>query len=165
MSQNVKPIPTGYHTITPNITVKDAAKAIDFYKNAFGATEVMRMPGPGGKVMHAELKLGDSTFMLGDEMPEMGNKGPKSYGGTPTSFYVYVENVDNAWKKALGAGGKEVMPLNTMFWGDRTGRLEDPFGHHWVLAQHVKDVTPEEMKKAGDEWMKEMQSKMQETHR
>ena len=156
MNQNVKSIPTGYHTITPNITVRDAAKAIDFYKNAFGAQEVMRMAGPGGKVMHAEMTIGDSKFMLGDEMPEMGNKGPKSYGGSPVSFYVYVENVDNAWKKAIGAGGKQVMPIEDMFWGDRTGRLEDPFGHTWVLAQHVKEVTPEEMKKAGEEFMSKM---------
>ena len=165
MNQNVKYIPQGYHTITPNLICKDAAKAIDFYKTAFGAQEVMRMPGPDGKVMHAELKFGDSTFMLGEEMSEMGFKSPKSYNGTGSSFYCYVENVDAAWKKALGAGGKEVMPLDTMFWGDRTGRLEDPFGHHWVLAQHVKDVTPEEMKKAGDAWMAKMHSKMQETHR
>jgi PhnB protein len=91
--------------------------------------------------------------MLADEMPEMGNKGPRSYGGSPVSFYVYVDNVDNAWKKAIGAGGKQVMPLEDMFWGDRTGRLEDPFGHTWVLAQHVKDVSPEEMKRAGEEFM------------
>ena len=156
MNPNVNPIPTGYHTITPNITVRDAAKAIDFYKKAFGAEEVMRMPAPGGKVMHAEMKLGNSHFMLADEMPEMGNKGPKSLGGTPISFYIYVENVDNAWKRALSAGGKETMPLADMFWGDRTGRLEDPFGHAWVLAQHIKDVTPAEMKTAGEEFMAKM---------
>jgi len=156
MNPNVKPIPTGYHTMTANITVRDAAKAIDFYKKAFGAEEVMRMPAPGGKVMHAEMKIGDSRFMLADEMPEMGNKGPKSLGGTPVSFYVYVENVDSAWKRALGAGGKETMPLADMFWGDRTGRLEDPFGHAWVLAQHIKDVTPAEMKTAGEEFMAKM---------
>src|SRR6185436_7573785 len=106
MSQNVNAVPDGYNTITPNITVRDAAKAIDFYQKAFGAEEVMRMPGPGGKIMHAELRIGNSRFMLADEMPEMGNKGPASYGGTPTSFYVYVNNVDAAWKRAVGAGAK-----------------------------------------------------------
>jgi len=156
MQQNVKAIPTGYHTLTPNLVVADAAKAIDFYKKALGAEEVMRMDGPGGKVMHAEMKIGDSRFMLGDEMPEMGAKGPKGYGGTSVSFYIYVEDVDTAWKRALGAGGKETMPLATMFWGDRTGRLEDPWGHAWVLATHVKDVTPEDMKKGQEEFMSKM---------
>jgi len=161
MSQSVKAIPTGYHTITPNITVREAAKAIDFYKKAFGAEEVMRMPGPGGRIMHAEMKIGDSRFMIADEMPEMGNKGPKSIGGSPVSFYVYFEHVDPAWKRALEAGAKETGPLDDMFWGDRTGRLEDPFGHTWVLAQHVKDVTPADMKAGQDAFL----AKMQGAHR
>jgi len=156
MSQNVNAVPDGYNTITPNITVRDAAKAIDFYQKAFGAEEVMRMPGPGGKIMHAELRIGNSRFMLADEMPEMGNKGPASYGGTPTSFYVYVNNVDAAWKRAVGAGAKVLMPLEDMFWGDRTGRLEDPFGHPWVLAQHVKDLSMAEIKKGQDAFMERL---------
>ena len=140
-------IPKGYHTITPNIVVTDAAKAIEFYKKAFGAEERVRMPGPTGGVMHAEISIGDSAMMLGEEMPGTGAKSPKSYGGSPVSFYVYVEDVDAAWQRAVDAGAKEVMPLADMFWGDRTGCLEDPFGHNWWLAQHVEDLTPDEMKK------------------
>lgn len=143
---SVKAIPDGYHTLTPNLVVRDAAEALNFYQKAFGAEELVRMPGAGGKIMHAEVKIGDSKLMLGEEMAEFGTKGPKSLGGTACSFYVYVHNVDAAWKRALDAGAKMVMPLDDMFWGDRTGRLEDPFGHHWVLAQHTKDVTPAEMK-------------------
>lgn len=157
MATQVKAIPKGYHTITPNLVIRDAAKAIDFYKKAFGAEVIAQMGGPGGKVLHAELKIGDSIIMLGDEIPEMNTKGPKSYGGSPVSFYVYVEKVDAAWKRAVDAGAKTVMPLTDMFWGDRTGRLEDPFGHLWSLAQHVKDVTPEEMKKGQEAFFKQMQ--------
>ena len=160
MEQSVKAIPDGYHTITPNITVRDAANALEFYQKAFGAEEVMRMPGPGGKIMHAEIRIGDSRLMIADEMPEMGNKGPKALDGSPVSFYVYVNNVDAAWKRAVGAGAKELMPLENMFWGDRTGRLEDPYGHIWVLAQHVKDLSPAEMK-AGQE---AFAAKMREKH-
>lgn len=158
MSQKVNPVPPGYHTITPNLTVHDPAKAIDFYRRAFGAEEKMRMDGPNGTVMHAEMKYGDSHFMISGEMPEMGHKSPKAYGGSPVSLYIYVEHVDDAWKKALGAGGKEVGPLADMFWGDRTGKLEDPFGHHWILAQHIKDMTPAEMKKGQEEWTAKMQT-------
>jgi uncharacterized glyoxalase superfamily protein PhnB len=150
MESEVKPVPDGSHTITANITVNDAKRALEFYQKAFGAEEVMRMPGPGGKVMHAEFRIGNSRVMIADEMPEMGNKGPSGYGGSPVSFYVYVNNVDAAWKRAVGAGAKALMPLENMFWGDRTGPLEDPFGYRWTLAQHVKDVTPSEMK-AGHE--------------
>jgi len=157
MAAKVKANPKGYHTITPNIVIRDAARAIDFYKKAFGAEETMRMPGPGGKVMHAELKIGDSIVMLADEMPEMGSKSPKAYGGSPVNFYVYLGNVDAAWKRAVDAGAKVVMPLADMFWGDRTGRLEDPFGHSWSLAEHIKDVTPEEIKKGQEASFKQMQ--------
>jgi len=157
MAAKVKANPKGYHTITPNIVIRDAARAIDFYKKAFGAEETMRMPGPGGKVMHAELKIGDSIVMLADEMPEMGSKSPKAYGGSPVNFYVYLGNVDAAWKRAVDAGAKVVMPLADMFWGDRTGRLEDPFGHSWSLAEHIKDVTPEEIKKGQEAFFKQMQ--------
>jgi PhnB protein len=153
MDKNVKAIPDGYHSITPNITVSDAAAALAFYQKAFGAEEISRMPGPGGKIMHAELRIGDSRLMLADEMPEMGNKGPKAIGGSPLSFYVYVNNVDVSWKRAVDAGAKVVMPLEDMFWGDRTGRLEDPFGYPWVLAQHIQDLTPAEIKSGQDAFM------------
>jgi uncharacterized glyoxalase superfamily protein PhnB len=110
------------------------------------------MPGPDGKTMHAELRVGDSVLMLGPEMPDFGSKGPRALGGTPVSFYVYVENVDAAWKRAVDAGAKPTMPLQDMFWGDRTGRLEDPFGHAWNLAQHVADPTPEEIQRGQEEF-------------
>jgi PhnB protein len=147
MAPKPSSIPKGYHTITPNLVLQDSAKALDFYKKAFGAEERMRMPGPDGRIMHAEIQIGDSIVMLGDEMPEMGARSPKAFGGTPVRFYVYVENVDAAWKRAVDAGAKTVMPLQDMFWGDRTGCLEDPFGHVWNLAQHVSDPTPDEIEK------------------
>jgi PhnB protein len=154
----VKAIPQGYHTITPNIVVSDGAKAIDFYARAFGAEELMRLPGPGGGIMHAELRFGDSTVMLGEEMPDMGAKSPKAYGGSPVGFYVYVGDVDASWERAVKAGAKPVMPLANMFWGDRTGRLEDPFGHHWSLAQHIEDLTPEEISKGQEAFFAQMQT-------
>ncbi len=158
MATKVNAVPKGYHTITPNLAVRDAARAIDFYKKALGAEELVRMPGPDGKVMHAELKIGDSIVMLAEEMPEMGSKSPKAYGGSPVGFYLYVENVDAAWKRAVDAGAKVIMPLADMFWGDRTGRLEDPFGHSWSPAQHIKDPTPEEIKKGQDAFFAHMQT-------
>jgi PhnB protein len=154
----VKPIPEGYHAITPNLVVADGAKAIEFYKKAFGATETVRMPGPTGGVMHAELRIGDSVFMLGEEMPEMGSRSPKALGGSPVSFYVYFENVDAAWERAVKAGAKVVMPLANQFWGDRTGRLEDPFGHNWSPSQHVEDLTPEQIQKGQEEFFAHMQT-------
>lgn len=150
MAKAAQAVPRGYHTVTPSIMVAGAAKAIEFYKKAFGAEEVMRFPGPGGKLMHAEIKVGDSVIMLGDEMPEHGARGPQSIGGTPVSFFVYGDNVDAAWKRARDAGAKEIMPLQDQFWGDRAGCLEDPFGHHWWLAQHVQDLTPDEIKRNAD---------------
>ena len=150
MAKAAQAVPRGYHTVTPSIMVAGAAKAIEFYKKAFGAEEVMRFPGPGGKLMHAEIKVGDSVIMLGDEMPEHGARGPKLIGGTPVSFFVYGDNVDAAWKRARDAGAKEIMPLQDQFWGDRAGCLEDPFGHHWWLAQHVQDLTPDEIKRNAD---------------
>lgn len=158
MAKQPKPIPEGYHTLTPNIVVNGADKAIDFYRRAFNAKERGgRFRGPDGKVMHAELEIGDSVLMLMDENPEMGSQGPTTLGGTPANFYLYLKNVDTAWKQAIDAGGKEVMPLSDMFWGDRVGRLKDPFGHSWSLAQHVKDLTPEEMTKAGEEFFAQTQ--------
>jgi len=147
MAKNAPPVPRGYHTVTPSLFVAGAAKALEFYKKALGVEELMRFEGPDGKIMHAEFKVGDSIVMLADEMPEYGGKGPKSIGGTPVSFFVYGENVDAAWKRALDAGAKEIQPLADQFWGDRTGCLEDPFGHHWWLAQHIEDLTPEQIRK------------------
>ena len=121
MATKTQAIPKGYHTVTPSLFVAGAAKAIDFYKKAFGAEEVMRFPAPDGTIMHAELRIGDSTIMLGDEMPDYGGKGPKAYGGTPVSFFIYRENVDAAWKQAVDAGAKPLQPLIDQFWGDRAG--------------------------------------------
>lgn len=143
----VRAIPEGYHTVTPYLVVRDAARAIDFYKRAFGATEVMRMPGPGGKVMHAEIQIGDSRIMLGDENPQMGAKSPQALNGSPVSLFLYVEDVDAVYKQAVAAGAKQTMPPQDMFWGDRYGKLDDPFGHQWGVATHKEDVAPEEMTK------------------
>ena len=151
---DVKPIPEGYTTVTPSITVNDAPKAIDFYKKALGATERGRFDGPDGKIMHAEIQVGTARVMLMDEV--MGSRSAQSYGGSPISFYIYVENCDTAFKKALDAGGKEIAPVGDMFWGDRMGQFEDPFGYRWTIATHKKDMTPQETKAAGDAWMKEM---------
>jgi uncharacterized glyoxalase superfamily protein PhnB len=145
MAAKISPIPKGYHTLTPALMVGGAAKAIEFYKKAFGATETMRFPGPDGRIMHASLMIGDSPIMLGDEMPDMGARGPKTIGGSPVSIFLYTDNVDQVWKKAVGAGAIIVQPLVDQFWGDRAGMLDDPFGHHWWLAQHIKDPTPEEL--------------------
>jgi uncharacterized glyoxalase superfamily protein PhnB len=158
MAPKVNPLPQGYHTVTPNLIVDNSARALEFYQKAFGAEETVRMPGPGGSILHAEMRLGDSIFMLHDEMPDMGGKSPKAYGGTPVSFYVYVEDVDAAWKRAVDAGAKPTMPLQDMFWGDRTGRLEDPFGHAWNLAQHVGDPTPEEMQRGQEAFLSNLQT-------
>jgi uncharacterized glyoxalase superfamily protein PhnB len=156
MSKAVKPIPDGYHTLTANLIVRDGAAAIDFYKKAFGAVENVRMKGPGDSIMHAELKIGDSVFMLADEMPNMDVKSPKAYGGSPVGFYLYAENVDAAWKRAVDAGAKAVMPLTDMFWGDRVGAVEDPFGHRWSLAQHTRDLSPQEIEQGQKAFMAQM---------
>ena len=147
MANKAQAVPKGYHTVTPSLFVTGAAKAIDFYKKALGAEELMRFPGPGGAIMHAEIKVGDSIVMLADEMPEQGGRSPKSIGGTPVSFFVYREDVESAWKRAVDAGAKVLVPLADQFWGDRTGCLEDPFGHQWWLAQHVQDLTPDQIQK------------------
>ena len=157
MATKAQATPKGYHTVTPSLFVAGAAKAIDFYKKALGAEELMRFPAPDGTIMHAEIRIGDSIIMLADEMPDQGGRGPKSIGGTPVSFFVYGENVDAAWKRAVDAGAKEIMPLEDQFWGDRAGCFEDPFGHHWWLAQHVQDLTPEEIKKAAASHFSQMQ--------
>src|SRR5882672_8414273 len=126
MTNKAKPIPDGYHTVTPYMIIKDAARAIEFYKKAFGATETMRMPGPGGKVMHAEIKIGNSPIMLADECPEMNARDPLSLGGSPISILLYVENVDALFNQAIAAGGKQVKPVQDQFYGDRIGSLTDP---------------------------------------
>ena len=147
MTNKVKPIPEGYHTATPYLIVKDAARAIEFYKKAFGATELMRMPGTGGKIGHAEIKIGDSPIMLADEVPGMGFRSPESLGGSPISILLYVEDVDVVFSEALAAGAKVQRPVADQFYGDRTGGVTDPFGHVWYIATHKEDVSPEEMKK------------------
>lgn len=153
----VDPVPQGYHTITPSLTVKDAAKAIEFYKQAFDAEQGEICMGQDGKtIMHAELKIGDSTFMLNDEFPDMGCKGPLSLGGSPVSLYLYVDNADTWYERAIKAGATSRMPVGDMFWGDRFGQVADPFGHIWSLATHVKDLTPEEIKKGQEAWQKEL---------
>ena len=140
------PIPEGFHTITPHIIVKNGGKALDFYKNAFGAEEICRMPGPDGEsIMHAEIKIGDSPLMLASEWVEQGAVSPETVGGTPVTIHLYVNNVDAAMKKATDAGCKVTMPATDMFWGDRYGKLTDPFGHHWSIATHTEDLTPEQI--------------------
>jgi PhnB protein len=142
-----KPIPEGYHTATPYLIIKDAAKAIEFYKEAFGAKEMMRMSQPDGRIGHAEVRIGDSPIMLADEFPEMGARSPQSLGGSPVSILLYVEDVDAFAKQAVAAGTKVVRPVKDQFYGDRSGSFEDPFGHQWHIATHVEDVAPEEMHK------------------
>jgi PhnB protein len=152
MAKKAQAIPKGYHNVTPNVIVAGADRAIDFYKKAFGAEELMRFAGPDGRIMHAEIKIGDSIVMLADEMPDYGSRGPKSFGGTSVSFFIYADDVDGRWKRAIDAGGKEVQPLIDQFWGDRAGLIEDPFGHRWWLGQHMQELTPEEIRKAADEF-------------
>ena len=151
----VSPIPEGYHSVTPYLVMKNAAAAIKFYKKAFGAVELLRMAAPGGKIGHAEIKIGDSPVMLADEYPDMGFKGPESLGGTPVSLMVYVDDVDKIYPQALSAGGKEVRPLQNQFYGDRSGTLTDPFGHVWTISTHVEDVSEEELAKRAEAAMKE----------
>lgn len=150
----VNPIPQGFHTITPHLIIDGAAKAIDFYKKAFGAEEICRMPGPGGGLMHAEIQIGTSKLMLADEAPQWGCLGPK--GHSPVCLHVYVPDCDAAMKRAADAGATVVMPASDVFWGDRYGKLKDPFGHEWSIATHVKDLSPEEMEAAMAEAMKQM---------
>jgi PhnB protein len=151
-----KAIPDGYHTLTPYMTVRDAARAIEFYKQAFGATEKGVMHGPDGKVMHAELRIGDSIVMLADEFPEHGSMSPLSTGGSGMGLHIYVEDVDSAFDRAVKAGAKVDMPVSDMFWGDRYGRLADPFGHKWSIATHKADLTGEEMERGMKAMMKDM---------
>jgi PhnB protein len=144
----VKAIPEGMHALTPHLVCAGAADAIEFYKKAFNAVELVRLPGPQGRLMHASLRIGDSTLMLVDEMPECGALGPKALKGSPVTIHLYVENADATVEQAVAAGAKVTMPLADMFWGDRYGQLEDPFGHRWSVGTHQRDVTPEEMQEA-----------------
>ncbi len=145
--KKVLAIPKGYHSITPYLIVKDAAKAIAFYKKVFAAKEVMRMEHSGGKVAHAELKIGDSKIMLADECPQMGAHSPQAYGGSAVSILLYIKDVDGIVKKAIAAGAKLNKPIENMFYGDRSGGVEDPFGHKWYISTHIEDVSPAMMKK------------------
>jgi PhnB protein len=157
MANKVKPIPEEYNTLTPMLTVQNAAEVIEFYKKAFGAVERYRMPSPDGKgIAHAELKIGNSIFMLGEEMPGGDCQSPASMGGTPVSLYVYVENVDAAFEMAVNAGGKVKMPVQDMFWGDRIGSVIDPSGYIWTLATHVEDLSEDEILKRGQEFFSKM---------
>ncbi len=149
MSNVVRAIPEGYHSISPALTCKDAARAIEFYKSVFGATEIMRAPGPDGKIMHAELRIGDSIIFLSDEFPGTGQAPAPS--ATPSTYmFLYTEDVDAVFNRAVSMGSKVTMPLDNQFWGDRYGKVMDPFGHHWGVAQHVEDVAPDEMKRRMD---------------
>ena len=147
-SQNIKAIPDGMYTVTPHLVCAGAAEAIEFYKKAFDAEDLCRIPGPDGKLLHAMVRIGNSAVMLVDEYPEWGSVSPKTLKGSPVSLHLYVEDVDSFLKRAVEAGAKITMPLSDMFWGDRYGQIEDPFGHHWSVASHVRDVSPEEIAKA-----------------
>jgi PhnB protein len=152
MTTTTKPIPEGFHAVTPHLVVRGAVEAIDYYKRAFGAVERFRMAGPDGKsIMHAELVIGDSIIFLCDEMPDMDCRSPAALQGTPVSIHLYVDDADAVFSRAVSAGGRVTMPLQDMFWGDRFGEIEDPFGHRWSIASHVEDVSPEEIERRGAE--------------
>jgi PhnB protein len=160
------PVPAGYHTVTPQLTLDNAVKSIDWYKKALGAQEVSRFAGPDGKIMHAEIKIGDSHFMVNDVM--MGGKSPKAYGGSPASFWIYVPDADKVFNGALAAGAKQLEgPMGAMqdqFWGDRCGTLTDPEGYRWTIATRKEDLTPEEMNRRGEEFMKTFAQQRQPAH-
>ncbi len=147
MTSKVRPIPEGYHTATPYLTIRNAAQALDFYKRAFGATEVMRMTSPDGRVGHAEIRIGDSAIMLSDEFPDMDARSPQMIGGSPVMIHLYVEDADALVKRAVDAGATLQRPVEDQFYGDRAGKLADPFGHVWWIATHVEDVPPQEIEK------------------
>jgi PhnB protein len=155
MPNAVRAIPEGYHSISPALTCKDAARAIDFYKSVLGATEIMRMPGPGGIIMHAELRIGDSVIFLNDEIPGMA-VAPSGASTNPVYLFLYTEDVDAVFNRAVAAGCKVTMPVANQFWGDRYGKFNDPFGHSWGVATHVEDVAPADMAKRQAEWTASM---------
>jgi PhnB protein len=147
--KKVAPIPAGYHSVTPYLVLRGAVKAIDFYKQAFGAKEKLRMTGPDGKIAHAEISIGNSIVMMGDEMPQMGATAPQTIGGTASGLFIYTKDVDALYAKAMSAGCSSEQPPTDMFWGDRYAKLVDPFGHKWSMATHVEDLSPKEMAKRG----------------
>ncbi|OIO58663.1 MAG: glyoxalase [Verrucomicrobia bacterium CG_4_10_14_3_um_filter_43_23] len=153
MKKDVQPVPSGFHTITPHLIVKDAANAIEFYKKAFGAEELGRMPAPGSnKIIHALLRIGDSMIMLVDEFPELKCFGPNHFNGTSVNIHLFVNDADGMFNQAVNAGAKAAMPMQDAFWGSRYGKVEDPFGHVWEIATQIEDVSPAEMKKRSDEY-------------
>jgi PhnB protein len=159
----VKPIPQGMHTVTPNLVIRDCAKAIEFYKRALGAQEVSRMPAPDGKsIWHAELRIGDSIVFMNDEMPGMGRPAPTASNPVPVTMWLYVPDCDKAFKRAVDAGAKSMMEPADMFWGDRCSGVADPFGYLWSFATHQKDLTEEEMRRAGEEFARKMGERQQQ---
>jgi PhnB protein len=157
MSESVKIIPEGYHSVNPYLVVRNADRAIEFYKRAFGAEERFRMHGPDNKaIMHAELTIGDSVFMLTEESPDMKTLSPESIGGSPVSLYIYVKDVDSIFNQAVSEGATILHPVNDQFYGDRSGYLKDPFGHLWSIATHKKDLSPDELRKAGQAFFEQM---------
>ena len=156
MTKAKQAIPLGYHTVTPSLFVRNGAEAIDFYKKALGAEERMRMAGPDGKISHAELKIGDSMIFLSDENPAFGTKSPQSLGGISGALYLYVEDVDKAFQRAIDAGGNVKMPVADMFWGDRVGNFVDPYGHSWTLSTHTQDLTEQEMEEGAKKFYAQM---------
>ena len=161
MAKNVKPVPEGFHTVTPYLVQRDAKRALEFYKKAFGAETRVTMPGPDGRIMHAEIRIGDSMMFLSDEIPEMSpeTKSPQSAGCVTSTTFLYVPDVDAVFKRAVDAGARVVMPVADMFWGDRFGKVADPFGHHWGIATHKEDLAPQEMQKREAEWRKKAAEK------
>lgn len=155
-AKKVNPIPKNYHTVTPFLSSHDANAQIDWYKKAFGAKELSRMPGPDGKLMHSEVKIGDSVVMIADEMPGMGAPSAKTLGNSPVGLMIYTKDVDSFFAKATAAGATTVMPVADQFWGDRYGQLQDPFGFKWSVGTHIKDMTPKQMQQAQNEWMAQM---------
>ena len=148
-----KPIPDGFHTVTPSIVLSNSKEAIEFYKKAFDAREIYQMPTPDGKTMHAMIQIGDSFVMMSDEFPQMGCTAPTTVGGTSTTIHLYVEDSDKVYNQAVQAGAKPAMPMMDAFWGDRCGSVIDPFGHSWMVSTHKKDLSPEEMRQAAEEYM------------
>ena len=150
-ARSARPIPEGYHSVTPALTVRGAAQAIEFYTRAFGARELGRMPAPDGQhIVHAELQIGDARLMLADEFPEMGGRAPEALGGTPVALHLYVEDADAVVQRAVEAGATVIQPLMDAFWGDRYGKIKDPFGHEWSVATHVEDVSEDEMRRRAE---------------
>jgi PhnB protein len=156
MTTSAQPLPKGFHTVTPSIYVRNAAQAIDFYKKALGAEERMRFAGPDGKITHAELQIGDSIIFLSEENPAWGCKSPQTLGGVTGGLYLYVEDVDKAFDRAVNAGGKAQMPVSDMFWGDRMGNFTDPYGQTWTLATHTKDMSEREMEEGAKKFYAQM---------